>query len=254
MSTKVIASYRTQKNTKQADKPNEDLVSCDLNNNIFILLDGVSRDNIDGKYPNPSPAVEVVEILKHSIHQGLVSLSEYACDRITSAMLHANTRIKEYNQEHVLDFAAGAVGIVGIIEDQRFYYGYIGDCYGRIITGNRTNIFTSCQTQEIARHKKEYSADEIRHIICNNIKHPCGYGVLNGDEGARDFIRCGVIDWVNVDQIILSSDGMEDFLSNISVEELSQNTAEELIARAINYNNVSQDDRSIIKIEKEHLH
>lgn len=52
MLKKRIISYGTLKNTKQQDKPNEDLVFGDLDRNIFILLDGVSRDTINGKYPS----------------------------------------------------------------------------------------------------------------------------------------------------------------------------------------------------------
>lgn len=243
----------TLKNTKQQDKPNEDLVFCDLDRNIFILLDGVSRDTINGEYPFPSPAAEVAEILKANIYQKLSVTLGNVRDGIVTAMMKANAKVKEYNREHMLDFAAGAVGIVGLIEDQRFYYGYIGDCYGRVITGDKAEIFTTCQTQEIARHKRKYSAYEIRHIICNNIKHPCGYGVLNGDERAYDFIQSGVIDCANIDQIILSSDGMEEYLSGTSIGEISESSAQELIIKAMRYNNAGQDDRSVIKIEKEHL-
>lgn len=246
-------SYGTIKNTKQQDKPNEDLVFCDLDRNIFILLDGVSRDTINGEYPFPSPAAEVAEILRANIHQELSLTLGSAQEGIVTAMMKANAKVKEYNREHMLDFAAGAVGIVGVIEGQWFYYGYIGDCYGRVITGDKVEIFTTCQTREIAKHKKEYSSYEIRHIICNNIKHPCGYGVLNGDKRAYDFIQSGVIDCTNLDQIILSSDGMEEYLSGSSIGEISESTAQELIIKAMRYNNEGQDDRSVIKIEKEHL-
>lgn len=253
MVSQMKISYGTIKNTKQQDKPNEDLVFCDLDRNIFILLDGVSRDTINGEYPFPSPAAEATEILKANIHKELSVTLGNVRDRIVTAMMKANAKVQEYNREHILDFAAGAVGIIGVIEDQRFYYAYIGDCYGRVITGDKVEIFTTCQTQEIARHKREYSTYEIRHIICNNIKHPCGYGVLNGDERAYDFIQSGVIDCANIDQIILSSDGMEGYLSGAFIGEIYESTAQELIIKAMRYNNKAQDDRSVIKIEKEHL-
>lgn len=31
-------TYNTVKNTKQLDKPNEDIIFCDLEKNIYILL------------------------------------------------------------------------------------------------------------------------------------------------------------------------------------------------------------------------
>lgn len=46
---KYISIYGTLKNTKMYEKPNEDFVLCDNERNIFILLDGVSRDKVNGE-------------------------------------------------------------------------------------------------------------------------------------------------------------------------------------------------------------
>ena len=46
----------TAKNTRYADKPNEDLFFFDEATGFAMILDGVSRDRENGIYPNPSPA------------------------------------------------------------------------------------------------------------------------------------------------------------------------------------------------------
>ena len=46
----------TAKNTRYADKPNEDLFFFDEASGFAMILDGVSRDRENGIYPNPSPA------------------------------------------------------------------------------------------------------------------------------------------------------------------------------------------------------
>lgn len=245
-------TYDTMKNTKQLDKPNEDCVLCDLERKIFILLDGVSRDNENEEYPNPSPAVDVVEILKKEIYMNLCHQNKEKkniLNEIFRAIEKANNKVKMYNEKEKLSFAAGAVGMIGVIYEEKLYYAYIGDCFGRLICKDVVTFFSECQTELISQHKKEYTSFEIRKLICNNAQHPYAYGVLNGDKRALEFVRLGKIDLTNVCHIILSSDGMESFLSQCSVEVLKEKKANELIKAAILYNNTKQDDRTIIKIE-----
>lgn len=250
----MIITYGTVKNTKQTDKPNEDSILCDCKNGIFLLLDGVSRDNENGKYPNPSPAVEAVNILKEEIYKEIMlhdMSSENILDIILYAIIKANDKVKIYNDEKKLAFAAGAVGIVAIIHGKQLFFAYIGDCYGRLIYSNEITTFTECQTQLISQHKKEYSTYEIREIICNNIMHPYAYGVLNGDKRIIQFIKYGKIDLEDVKHIILTSDGMENYLEHCSIKILQKKDADELLTNAQKEYPTKQDDRSIIKIDLE---
>lgn len=120
----VKVSCGSIKNTKQKDKPNEDCVFCDREKGIFILLDGVSRDNVEGKYPIPSPVAEAVQILKESIYQRLIQSAGKPEDRLWKAIEEANKRVKQYNLIRKFDFAAGAVGIIVLIINSWFYYAY----------------------------------------------------------------------------------------------------------------------------------
>ncbi len=241
----------TIKNTKRKDKPNEDYVFFDFKKNIFILLDGVTRDIENDKYPNPSPAVEAVNILKKEIYNNLKNyiFSKNIIIQMQDAISMANKKLKIYNDKYNLDFNAGAVGIVAVIFNNKFYYAYIGDCYGRIIYKNEISFFTECQTKLISIHKKEFTSLEIRNEICNNISHPYGYGVLNGDNNALQFLCSGEIELTNVKYIILSSDGMEPFLSKCNIDLIKNQTALQLANNSQQYNNINQDDKTILKIE-----
>ena len=64
-----------------------------------------------------------------------------------------------------------------------------------------------------------------------------------------DFIQTGRINISSVDQIILSSDGMEDYLLQMPVNVIREKDAQGLLDDAIKFNDKLQDDRSIIKIE-----
>lgn len=245
-------TYNTIKNTKQLDKPNEDIVFCDMDNALFVLLDGVSRDNEKGRYPNPSPAVDVDEIVIEEIKSyiNLIGLQDNnILDILIKVLQKANDKIRIYNESKGLSFAAGTVGIVAIIQNNTLYYAYIGDCYGRLVYEDKVTIFTKCQTELISEHKTEFTSCEIREIICNNNMHPYAYGVLNGDKRAIKFIRLGEVDISDVKQIILTSDGLEGFLSRCPRKILMNKDADLLIKEAILYDNKKQDDRTIIKIE-----
>ena len=247
----MIVSSAILRNTRREDKPNEDFFVCDDEKRIYILLDGVSRDAIDGHYPNPSPATVVSKLIGNSIYRSLSTknlVPSGIASEIHSAVVNSNRLVHEYNTINNLSFPAGAVGIIAIIKNCRLYYCYIGDCTGRIIRNSSISIFTSAQTALIQKHKKEFTSYEIRYEICNNPRHLYAYGVLNGDIRAESFLRFGTIDLMRNDIILLSSDGLEDFLSKQDVTVLSSNTAKQLIDLAVSENNTLQDDRTIIKI------
>ncbi len=247
----VRFSGYTLKNTKSADKPNEDRFFFDAESGFVLLLDGVSRDKIKGAYPNPSPAEDAADIILRESYEYFLShglQKEDPIGTLVDAVLQANRAVLRYNEQKSLDFRAGAVGIIGCLINMEFYYIYIGDCYGRTVSGNKVSFFTSCQTANIAKHKSEYTTYEIRNVICNNPDHVCGYGVLNGDPNAAYFIRTGVIGRDQYDRIILSSDGPEEYLATCSAGQMAKHSCEELIKASVQGKN--QDDMTMLIIER----
>ena len=110
----------------------------------------------------------------------------------------------------------------------------------------RLFIFTKCQTEKIAKHKKEFSAYEIRNEICNNKFHPYSYGVLNGDFRAINFVNNGTIDILNNSKIIICSDGFSDIVKNVSGKKLYQMTIDQMTTRAN-----ESDDKTVVIIEED---
>ena len=245
-----IAGY-TIRNTKIADKPNEDLFFFDKKTGFVLLLDGVSRDKINGIYPDPSPAAEAAKIIQeesYAYYMQHIPAVNNPEDLLISAAMTANEKVLEYNKSKKLTFLAGAVGIFGSLQNGDFHYLYIGDCYGRIICGESVSIFTTCQTENIAKHKKEYTTYQIRNEICNNPGHACGYGVMNGDPNASFFMRTGLIRREQYDRIVLSSDGPEDYLMSCSAKQLRQYSCKKLIECSVQ--GTDQDDMTILTIER----
>ncbi len=241
---KFISESVTYPNRRWADKPNEDYYLCDDERQIYILVDGVSRDKIGGIYPNPSPSREVSEIFVNIVYDYLKLHSQHFL--LQEAINKGNNEIAKYNEriKWENDFLPGTVGIVAVIRDKTMYYCYIGDCYGLKIsrTGDKT-FFTECQTKLIAKYGKNFTAYEIRNKICNNKEHPYSYGVLNGDASAMDFVVSGMIEIDNDEKIILCSDGFDDLVKNYSAPELYKMSLEEMRDKSEN-----RDDKTLITV------
>lgn len=234
----------SHRNTKCADKPNEDFVAYSKNYNFGMILDGVSRDRENGAYPNPSPASQVNYIFSEKIMSEYPNTKVRGIQKIYDLILKGNNELGKYNYTLKHRFPAGTVGIVFTIEDTFFNYGYIGDCYAMIIRDNNRRIFTECQTDMISRHKREYSSDEIRFDICNHVNHPCGYGVWDGNHNAMDFVKFGSIKIKKGDVILMYTDGMHLEVKNKSIYELTKCLLNELF---MDYED-GMDDRSCIRI------
>ncbi len=241
----------TIKNNKiPTDKPNEDCFRCDDASGIYIVMDGVTRDRVNGIYPNPSPAREVTELVTEALYAELLRQKEESQLHLRDAMMYANEAAEHYNQDHpeaAADFAAGCVGVVCVIDGNTLRYAYIGDSIGTILSNDSLFTFTENQTAEVTKHKKEFTAREIRNVICNNKNHPCGYGVLNGLPGAEDFIRTGTIQLTEDACILLSSDGCEAVYAMASLEELKKSPAEDLVVKYTTVPNAGDRTMLIIR-------
>lgn len=239
-------------NSKNINKPNEDFYLCDDSKGIYSLVDGVSRDKINGVYPNPSPSFDVSKMFVKSVYKFLSeNINENAniLDLLQNAIKKGNDEINEYNskKEWIDNFLPGTVGIITVIQDHRLFFAYIGDCYGLIISNKSdVTIFTKCQTEKIAIHKKEFSAYEIRNEICNNEAHPYSYGVLNGDFRAISFVNYGTIDIMSNNKIIICSDGFSDVIKNVSGKKLYQMTIDQIAKES-----KESDDKTMIIIEED---
>ena len=251
---KLHSKHISLRNTMSPDKPNEDFCIFDDEFGIYILLDGVSRDKIDGKYPVPSPALRASEIFADSVYKYLrEKVGERNSDLkglIKDAMAFGNEQIALFNAGGTYSFLPGTVGIVMLINDGTAHYGFIGDCFGSVVSPAQAAVFTRCQTAYIQAHKGEYTANEIRNFICNNISHPAGYGVLTGSEKALDFIELGQVEFGQDEKIFLYTDGFEktvDSLSPKELYELSMDKAKDLSEPGVDER---IDDRSMIIIER----
>jgi len=252
---KFKAEHISIRNTMYIDKPNEDFYICDDENGIYIVLDGVSRDVIDGKYPNPSPALRASEIFALNAHRYLQEeLSRGVSDFsaiIKSAMVFGNECIAEFNSQGIYSFPSGTVGIVLVMRSNRAYFGFIGDCIGKVVSFDNSATFTRDQTRNVDLYREEYNQARIRSEICNNPNHPAGYGVLNGAKAALDFIEIGYIELSGNEKIMLYTDGFEDALDSLTPHQLYNITVSKAKDLSQSISGKPIDDRTLLMISSE---
>lgn len=241
-----MVEYITRKNNKP-DKPNEDYIFVDEKRKIFILLDGVTRDREEGKYPCPSPTVEVNKIFVETFidvinKEGININTEGELKRVIE---RANDAIKKYNMILSHRFPAGTVGVIVVLTREGFIYAYIGDCYGAILSDQRIDYFTEPQTKSIVNHKREFTSDQIRFEICNNPEHPYAYGVWDGNIKANAFVVTGEKKIYHGEKIILFSDGANGINNRFSIKEIYEQPLSKIADKMIGS---TEDDYTIIRI------
>lgn len=260
----TTVDHYTAKNTMYAEKRNEDYHIVDREKGIFLVLDGVSRDASNGVYETPHLVPDVVSTLGNFIYQHISNaLNRSESIDIEQILREAVSR----GNAHIADmtchysFKPGAVGIVSVICHKRFYYAFIGDCTGLVIHADKTvTEFTENQTEKLHHYIKQYaetqgrrlSKDEIRNEICNHSDSPLGYGVLDGNPRALDFVKTAAMPLSACDVIVLCTDGIEQYIkAEYVVPKRVLSSAEEIIEASNAMDEKRQkrhDDKTLIII------
>lgn len=236
-------------------KPLEDALWVHDRLPACVVADGVTRDLVDGTYPDPSPAAEVarqfVDELSARIVRQMHTQGHCLAVDLKAMFVAANHAIWKRNQHHPDYFFPGTVATAVVLNGRRWVYAYIGDVLGlHRPRGEAARRFTERQTEAVRQQASSFSKAYIRQQLCNQPGHAYGYGVLNGQQGAKAFIRTGHFPAVEGDQLLVASDGLEPLLEKDpdavwgpSLEAALDQT--ETIERA---ENLRSDDKAVVRI------
>lgn len=244
----------TRRNTHYTDKPNEDYFWFDEARGAALVLDGVTRDRENGAYPNPSPARTVTEIFAQAACAVLTAPgTDTPKETLLAAVKAGNAAAARANEDFPSDFLPGTVGVLALLSGGSLHYAYVGDSNGIVLSRGGAAVFTEPQTKAVHDRRGEFTAHEIRTHICNNARHPCGYGVWTGQDGAMDFLRTGTISLNPGDRILLCTDGIDAFLSAAGPDALCAMDSKTILEKAMAYRKPEgwMDDRTIIIIDTE---
>lgn len=238
--------YQNQLYTKYGiEFPEEDYYFID--NSIFCIADGVTRDLIGGEirpypkteeevkyiaehYPNPSGALMSSKIIANNFVKYIKEKENIVDERIIKEEIKkANKDVWEINKNRDIDYTGEdlycSVAVGGIIKEDYLYCFSIGDCYIKAFDNNFNELFVTVNehlnTEEYEEEflkKGLYSWDDprgrilIRAALRNNAiisykGKKVGFGALTGEDSAMDFIKTYKVDLKNIKYICAYSDG-----------------------------------------------
>lgn len=245
--------YQNQMYTRyDIEFPEEDYYY--MENNIFCVADGVTRDLIGGEirpypqtkeeatyiaehYPNPSGAFKSSKIIAENfvkyIKDNEKDINE---ETVKEAIRKANKDVWKINECRNIDYVGEdlycSVAVGGIITDEYLYCFGIGDCYIKAFDCNKKEIFsTRNDHQWMEVFEEEYLKTGeynwmnpryrllIRGALRNNYYvtyngKKVGYGALTGEDRAMDFIKTYKIPLKDVKYIAAYSDGCMPYFEN----------------------------------------
>ena len=242
---------------REIKKPNEDRLLIDEENGIFILLDGVTRIHREyEEHPYESAALDLGNIFIEEAYP-LIKSNLTAPDPerlLREAVRAANVKIKEYRRRKSLaewEFYPSTLGIIGIIRDGCLHYVSAGDCIGVLIRKGAKMLFGREWTLE-AVDKLNVSKKERYDFYCNHPENHLSYTVFNGDEEVMVGLQYSFIDLHEGDTLLMTSDGLGDYIKFEKSADLLRQTPAEMIARSGEYDLAPYaeyaDDKTIIKL------
>lgn len=245
--------YQNQIYTKYNLKfPEEDYFFVE--DNIFCVADGVTRDLIGGDirpypktkedaeyiakhYPNPSGSLESSKIIADNFVKYLKEASEFVDEeKIKNAIRRANKDVWEINKNRKIDYVgedlycSEAVG--GIILDDILYCFGIGDCYIKVFDEEYNELFSTENDHEwmeefennyLKSGEYDWMDPRYRLLIRGALRNnyivtyngkKVGYGALTGEDSAMDFVKTYKVPLKNVKYIAAYSDGCIPYFEN----------------------------------------
>jgi len=244
--------YQNQIYTKYDLKfPEEDYYY--LENNIFCVSDGVTRDLIGGDirpypktreeatyiaehYPNPSGAYESSKIIANNFVKYMKEASEVSEPTVLEAIKKANKDVWEINKNRNIDYVgedlycSEAVG--GVIKDDYLYCFGIGDCYIKVFDEKYNEIFSTVndhiwmedfETEYLKVGEYNWMNPRYRLLIRGALRNnyivtyngkKVGYGALTGEDRAMDFVTVYKVPLENAKYIAAYSDGCMPYFEN----------------------------------------
>ena len=246
----------------RAKKECEDYLIVDSNNEIFMVADGVTRNN-DEYDKNIHHAKSVSKLFLDSAYEYLTQnvLESYSRKNITrlikEALKYGNGKVFDYNKAHQNEIQGieqpGCCFAMGLIFEDTLYYTGGGDCIITVIrNGNRINLF-SPQTEYAFKYLKvEKDRKLLMDEFVNNPKNPFGYALANGDRSFMSMIEPSYFQVESGDIIFISSDGASDLIRYGSINDLTKKSLEDIIELSNKQDDslskAYHDDKAIIRI------
>lgn len=249
--------------------PMEDRVYVNQPNNIFIVADGITRN--EGYCGEESIAKMVTDYFCEALDKNLSQrIHSDAADiglSLESAFEQTTKDVAAYVAKNKAFKAAersakerciggfyekpGCVFVGGVVYNHRLYYGHVGDCGLILVRNNQKYVLATPQTYfafkvQGAERQRKLLYDEY----VNRPENKNGYGVVNGDPGVVSFFNVTMIDLQTNDTLYFVSDGIYPFIAAFPPAMYNDLSPEEILSLHKKYYPTDKklDDRAIIKV------
>lgn len=253
----ILLSSETRINNRGLGKPNEDHILIDQDNQIFFLLDGITRVHQEyTDHPGISAACDICQIFSETAHAYLLAHADQSpAQQLREAAITANKALVPYRQQKTRDqwrFYPGALGILAVLRGNTLHYVYNGDCLGVLLRNGEKHYFGRQQQTKKLEEMKITKAQRY-DIYCNHPEHPLGYGIFNGDPEMADLLDNGCLTLRSGDTVLLCSDGLSDYVTHTDAAILQEQTPLQMLDDSGIYDfppyAAYADDKSIIKLQ-----
>lgn len=241
---------------RDIEKPNEDKLFFDEENGLFMVLDGVTRIHSEYvEHPYESAALDLGNIFIEEAYGYIKNhIDEDPESILREAVRSANLKIREYRKqksESEWGYYPSTLGIIGILRGNTLHFVSVGDSIAVLLRRDAKILFGREWALE-AVDKLELSKEERYAKYCNHPKNPLSYTVFNGDEAVMDGLQYSFIDLHEGDTLIISSDGIGEYLKFEKNSDLISQSPLEMIKRSEKYDMppfaTYTDDKTVIKI------
>ncbi|MBO5711944.1 MAG: TIR domain-containing protein [Acholeplasmatales bacterium] len=244
--------------------PNEDYIINDTLNNIYIVMDGISRKYNEYSSDGNSIAFDVSKLFADTIHDYIEKEMNKVKDYKDAKLLlkegfkNANSKVDIMLKSRAKEFEGfeypGSVGVVSFIVNDVLYYASLGDCMIVLTRGEQKIILAKKQTTfvfDILKHEKNRTLLAQQYV--NNIDEAYGYGVVNGQENAHHYFTTSYINLNRNDIVYLVSDGISDYIEYNKNEIINNMSLEKIVEESNKQDDIMNkpyyDDKAIIRIK-----
>lgn len=215
---------------------------------IAAVADGVTRDLVAGKYPQPSPAKIAADLFCEIFVENLKSRDSFSSVALKNSFVAANQAIAQLNKKKIkkVDYAQNdywtCVAVGAVIALSNLHWAFIGDSgvcvydkLGKLKYRTPDDVLAAKQyiNQIFGKYSGSNFKQYVRKTLRNSKKFVGGrmvsYGALTGEKEALNFIKSGSWTIEPGDNIILYTDGAEELIySKVFIQKLNSANLQEL--------------------------
>ena len=260
----VVTSLAFDSITKEGEcHKNEDNMIVDVDDKIFVVTDGVTRNQAEYDQDIHHSSVVSGLFAKEArlyIEKELKTIDNTSDTSvilkiIKAGAMYADGKVKEYNDAHRQEIVGieepGCCFIIGVIHNNKLYYAGAGDCTVLLVRDQEVVTLFNEQTYYVF---KVLGLELDRQLLVdkyiNNSETEFTYGLANGSL-CEELITSTSIDLNYGDYVFFTSDGAAPYLKYTNPQKYINKSLEDIVSESDKLDKETNkliDDKTIIRI------